>query len=86
MFLSRVESLAEEIHEASSPNDIATRHGGHKVWAAEDRKPWLFLFIFGCWAASLVWFGPRLVNLVVSADGWTARFVLGYFALFTPIA
>lgn len=56
------------------------------VWAAGDRKPWLFAFIFGAWALSLVWFGPRLFQFVAGAEGTVATFVLGYFAVFTPIA
>lgn len=86
MFLSRVETpLGEPVDTKPCESDLGSERSP-KVWAAEDRKPWLFLFIFGCWAASLAWFGPRLLDLVLSAETWTARFVLGYFAIFTPIA
>lgn len=84
MFLSRIaNSIPDDDYTAPAPT--ASKREG-LVWPAQDRKSWLFLFIFGTWAASLVWFGPRLFDLVMSAEGLTAKFVLGYFALFTPIA
>ena len=56
------------------------------VWRAQDRKPWMFLFIFSAWGASLLWFGPRLIGLVQAADGFWATAALSYFAVFTTIA
>lgn len=86
MFLSRIqESTANndtDVIVAGPPEQFTS----DKVWSADDRKPWLFLFIFGAWTASLIWFGPRLIDLVLSAETWTARFILGYFAFFTPVA
>ncbi|QFT76858.1 glycosyltransferase [Erythrobacter sp. THAF29] len=86
MLLTDTETLSDGLPKSTAIESDRARAGRGKVWAAQDRKPWLFLFIFGCWTASLIWFGPRLLDLVISAETWTARLVLGYFALFTPVA
>lgn len=55
-------------------------------YSPQYRKPHLFLFIFSAWTAALLWFGPRLVELVLSAKTPLTGFALGYFAIFTTLA
>lgn len=86
MFFSKVEAV-NDIADVANDDDIPeliSRSDAH--WPAHERKPWMFLFIFGAWAASLVWFGPRLIGLVSQAEGFWATAALGYFAVFTTIA
>lgn len=73
---------------ANAANDDAvdTTSIPKAVWRAQDRKPWMFFFIFSAWGASLLWFGPRLIDLVQAADGFWSTAALSYFALFTTIA
>lgn len=86
MFFSKVEAV-NDIADVANDDDIPeliSRSDAH--WPAHERKPWMFLFIFGTWAASLVWFGPRLIGLVGQAEGFWATAALSYFAVFTTIA
>ncbi len=55
-------------------------------WSASERQPHMFVAIFGTWLLSLVWFGPRLAELVMSFDGLATRVMLAYFAVFSTIA
>lgn len=49
-------------------------------------RPWLYVFIFGSWAASLLWFHPRLVGLLDMADTPMEIGALLFFIVFTEIA
>lgn len=86
MFLSKVQTLddCEVIAEDIDELPVATKSGA--IWPAGERKPWMFAFIFGCWVASLIWFGPRLIGLVGAAEGFWASAALSYFAVFTTVA
>ena len=55
-------------------------------YAPRYRKPYMFLFIFTAWIAALLWFGPRLFELVQTAKTPLTGFALGYFAIFTTLA
>ncbi len=53
---------------------------------SHDPKPWLYVSIFGAWAASLIWFQPRLWGLLeasYSIGSWWALFT---FILFIDFA
>lgn len=51
-----------------------------------ESKPELYAFIFGAWVLSLVWFGPRLIQLLDIADTWYGRAAIGFFITFTALA
>jgi hypothetical protein len=55
-------------------------------WPASKRQPHMFVAIFGVWLLSLMWFGPRLIDLVLSFEGFWIRATLTYFAVFSTIA
>jgi cellulose synthase/poly-beta-1,6-N-acetylglucosamine synthase-like glycosyltransferase len=49
-------------------------------------KPYLYLSIFGAWAASLLWFHPRLASLLTIADSPLKWVALAFFIVFTELA
>lgn len=49
-------------------------------------QPHLYLFIFGAWVFALLWFHPRMWNLLELATTPLAKAALGYFVLFTYVA
>ena len=55
-------------------------------YAPDQRRSYLFIFVFVAWAGALCWFGPRLVELVLSAQTPLTTFALSYFAIFTTLA
>lgn len=67
-------------------HELRQKVGDTRSWPAERRNSAMFLTIFGVWAASLAWFGPRLWTFVASAETWPAAILLGYFAVFSTLA
>ncbi|MCO6490308.1 MAG: glycosyltransferase [Phaeodactylibacter sp.] len=66
-----------------NPRQKATRR--KPLYAAAPR-PWMYIFIFGMWLASLAWFQPRLLQLMDMAynlPSWTA---LALFVAFIDFA
>lgn len=53
---------------------------------APSARPTLYAVIFATWAASLLWFHPRLVALLSLADGWFTTGALLFFVAFTELA
>ncbi len=53
---------------------------------ANAPRPDLFLFIFICWFTSLVWFHPRLYQLLDMAQGALQTASLGFFIVFIELA
>jgi len=49
-------------------------------------KPYLYLFIFGSWLATLFWFHPRLVQLLDMAYNPVSWLALGFFIAFVEFA
>ncbi len=49
-------------------------------------RPSLYIFIFGAWIASLLWFHPRLMGLLEMADTPAKVGALLFFIVFTEIA
>jgi hypothetical protein len=72
----------------STQSVIETRQPVHDrvVRGAAQRSPLMFLFIFVAWAASLLWFGPRLLQSLDAAQGPVSSFALHYFVVFIPVA
>ena len=56
------------------------------VRGAAPRSPLMFAFIFAVWIASLLWFGPRLLQSLEAARGPVSSFALHYFVTFIPVA
>lgn len=50
------------------------------------RKPHLFIAIFAAWGLLLLWFSPRLFNILNAARGPVSWFSLAYFAVFAQLA
>ena len=56
------------------------------VRGVAQRSPLMFAFIFVAWIASLLWFGPRLLQSLDAAQGPVSSFALHYFVTFIPVA
>lgn len=77
-------------HPKSDVTKLTSGHtpqkDGPAPYAPQHRKPYMFQFIFVFWIAALLWFGPRLIELVQTAKTPLIAFTLGYFAIFTTLA
>lgn len=49
-------------------------------------RPQLYLFIFGAWAATLLWFHPRLSSILALAEGPLGYAALLFFIVFVELA
>ena len=56
------------------------------VRGAAQRSSLMFAFIFVAWTASMLWFGPRLLQSLEAARGPVSSFALHYFVAFIPVA
>ena len=56
------------------------------VRGAAQRSPLMFVFVFVVWTASMLWFGPRLLQSLEAARGPVSSFALHYFVAFIPVA
>lgn len=52
----------------------------------KDPSPALYMLVFGGWLASIVWFQPRLIQLLDMAYNWPSRIALITFVLFIDFA
>jgi cellulose synthase/poly-beta-1,6-N-acetylglucosamine synthase-like glycosyltransferase len=52
----------------------------------DSPRPYLYLFIFGAWLASVVWFHPRLASLLDLAHTTFSWIAIIFFIIFTEIA
>ena len=56
------------------------------VRGAAKRSSLMFVSIFVVWTASMLWFGPRLLQSLEAARGPVSSFALHYFVAFIPVA
>ena len=66
--------------------DAGRPHDKGHIRNAARRSPVMFMFILTAWIAALVWFGPRLVQVLDVAQGPVSSFALHYFVVFIPVA
>jgi cellulose synthase/poly-beta-1,6-N-acetylglucosamine synthase-like glycosyltransferase len=66
--------------------DTREAHEPRAAEASDAKRPYLFIFVFGAWLASLVWFHPRMWSLTELADGSVASWSIGYFVVFAELA
>ncbi len=57
-----------------------------KALLSYDPKPWLYVSIFGAWLLSLVWFQPRLWELLEASYSTSSWWALFTFILFIDFA
>ncbi len=69
---------------AAAADGLTLERAAHRRVAA--RSPAMFLFLFTCWFAALVWFGPRLIQSMDAATGPISAFAQAYFVIFVCIA
>ena len=70
----------ESVLESNQPLDNRVVRG------VAQRSPLMFVLIFVAWTASLLWFGPRLLQALDAAQGPVSSFALHYFIVFIPVA
>ena len=66
-----------------NPREKAARR---KLLYAAAPRPWMYVFIFGMWLASLAWFQPRLLQLLDMAYNLPSWAALALFVAFIDFA
>lgn len=57
-----------------------------RVRLVGEPKPHLYVAVFALWLLSLLWFHPRLADLLAAAENWYELMAIGFFVIFVEVA